>query len=530
MTQLMVRTTGPHPRFELQAATWPALPVRQILLPSVGLWAAGHDDEGPLSALHTIWESFSNEPEVEYDPARPAEGVQVVERSSVPPEPGKIRMTLVHSASSLGPKLVAMTSRDALVFQARTKSLRLVPELFFPSASSFHADPTPPPGISSTMTVQVVDAATGNPLRGARVTVVVDLSLNHGDVAFTDGSGHAVLQIGTPPVRVEHIYVQPPPSGYWGAYEAPSALAVGPWLIGLHPVDITIADCVRDIYPCGYGDGAGVRVGIIDNGIDHPEVSVIGGRNTVVREPDVDYGDNGGDGHGTHLAGIVSAAGPVLRGIAPAAEIASYRVFGQGDDKASNYSIILAANQALQDGCHVLNLSIGGLVATPELKDMDDDIAERGAVCFAASGNTNRGAVTCPAAFVNMLAVSAMGRSRNLPAGVLEEADIDRPPVGTDPDDFIAAFSGVTGAGIDFVAPGVGVVSTVPGGGYRPWSGTSQACAAATGAAARRLSGESVLHQVADRARSDHIKNLLIGSVVSMGFGPVYEGNGLIDL
>ena len=98
MTQLMVRTTGPHPRFELQAATWPALPVRQILLPSVGLWAAGHDDEGPLSALHTIWESFSNEPEVEYDPARPAEGVQVVERSSVPPEPGKIRMTLVRQS------------------------------------------------------------------------------------------------------------------------------------------------------------------------------------------------------------------------------------------------------------------------------------------------------------------------------------------------------------------------------------------------------------------------------------------------
>jgi subtilisin len=250
----------------------------------------------------------------------------------------------------------------------------------------------------------------------------------------------------------------------------------------------------------------------------------------VIGEPDADYGDNGGDGHGTHLAGIVSAAGPNLRGIAPSAEIFSYRVFGQGDDKASNYSIILAADQALRDGCHLLNLSIGGLVASPELKAMDDDIAERGAVCFAASGNTNRGAVTCPAAFVNMLAVSAMGRSRHLPAGVREQADVERPPVGTDPDDFIAAFSGIKGAGIDFVAPGVGVMSTVPGGGYRPWSGTSQACAAAAGAAARRLSGEPVLHQVANRARSDIVKRLLNGSVVSMGFGPTYEGNGLIDL
>jgi hypothetical protein len=100
MTDLMVRTTQPHPRFELQDATWSDQPVRQILLPSTGLWAAGPDDERPLSSLHSIWESFPHlQPEVEYDPARPAEGIQLVQLSMVPPEPGKVRMTLVHSAS-----------------------------------------------------------------------------------------------------------------------------------------------------------------------------------------------------------------------------------------------------------------------------------------------------------------------------------------------------------------------------------------------------------------------------------------------
>jgi hypothetical protein len=153
-----------------------------------------------------------------------------------------------------------MTSSDALAFQARTRSLRLAPELFFPSASSFHALPTPPPGISATTTIQVVDATTGSPLRDAHVTAVADPSLNHGDVGVTDANGAATLQIGAPPVPVEHIYVRPPPSGYWGAHQARSTLATSPWQIGLLPVDIAITDCVRDLYPCAPGDGAGVRV------------------------------------------------------------------------------------------------------------------------------------------------------------------------------------------------------------------------------------------------------------------------------
>ena len=99
-------------------------------------------------------------------------------------------------------------------------------------------------------------------------------------------------------------------------------------------------------------------------------------------------------------------------------------------------------------------------------------------------------------------------------------------PFGTDPKDFLAAFSNV-GTALDVAGAGVAVVSTVPGG-HAPMSGTSMACPAVTGVLARLLADTpAVLNMARDANRTDAIKALLFARAQSLGLGVTNEGKGL---
>jgi subtilisin family serine protease len=98
-------------------------------------------------------------------------------------------------------------------------------------------------------------------------------------------------------------------------------------------------------------------------------------------------------------------------------------------------------------------------------------------------------------------------------------------PYGTDRKNFVARFTNV-GPQIDLTAPGVGIMSTVPEG-YGEISGTSMACAAATGAAARAIAGSEVMGMKRDASRYEAIVKAVLGSATSLGFGPEFEGHGL---
>ena len=160
--------------------------------------------------------------------------------------------------------------------------------------------------------------------------------------------------------------------------------------------------------------GAGVRVGIIDTGVDfdHPAFGGNGtngstafptarvvagwdfvgdafnGSNTPV--PDANPDDC--NGHGTHVAGIVGANGGGIKGVAPGVSLGAYRVFGCTGSTTAD--IMLAAmERALADGMHVVNQSIGstGQWSQYPTAQAASRLAKKGVVMVASIGNSGPG-------------------------------------------------------------------------------------------------------------------------------------------
>jgi subtilisin len=249
----------------------------------------------------------------------------------------------------------------------------------------------------------------------------------------------------------------------------------------------------------------------------------------VLGEAFDDFGENG-QGHGTHVAGIIAARGLPprgLRGLAPAVTLRSYRVFGRGSSEASNFSIAKAIDLAVRDGCDLINVSISGGSADVAIEGAITDARSGGSLVFVAAGNDDRSPVGFPASASLSLAISAMGRTGTFPEGTPQDANVAKPFGRPDRKNFVASFSNV-GDEIDLTAPGVGILSTVPGG-YAPDDGTSMACPAATGMAARLLSQEGeILRMSRTSARSDEMAKLVLRSARSLGFGSAFEGQGIL--
>ncbi|MGG3854127.1 S8 family serine peptidase [Caldifermentibacillus hisashii] len=141
--------------------------------------------------------------------------------------------------------------------------------------------------------------------------------------------------------------------------------------------------------------GKGIKVGIIDTGIDytHPDLrkSYVKGYDFVDNDHDpmetVDMGPNN-TFHGTHVAGVIAANGK-MTGVAPEAEIYAYRALGPGGFGTTEM-IIAAVEQAIKDRVDVLNLSLGTSINGPDLPTSLalDKAVENGIVAVTSNGNS----------------------------------------------------------------------------------------------------------------------------------------------
>ncbi|MDQ0297823.1 minor extracellular serine protease Vpr [Salibacterium salarium] len=195
--------------------------------------------------------------------------------------------------------------------------------------------------------------------------------------------------------------------------------------------------------------GKGVKVGIIDTGIDyhHPDLArnFKGGYDFVDRDDDPLEGkDNRGTKtmHGTHVAGIIAANGSV-RGVAPEAELYMYRALGPGG-QGSTEQILAAVEKAINDDMDVLNLSLGSPINGPDWPTSEalDKAAENGVVAVTSSGNSGPSmwSVGSPGTSDKAISVGASIPPLHMPKLTLfhtPELSIDLQPIqGTSPWEF----------------------------------------------------------------------------------------------
>ncbi len=268
--------------------------------------------------------------------------------------------------------------------------------------------------------------------------------------------------------------------------------------------------------------GEGVKVAVIDTGIDytHPDLdgNYAGGYD-FVNEDDDPMDD---DGHGTHVAGIVAAedndvSGSVV-GVAPGALLYSLKVL-DATGSGTTLDLFEAMDRAVSEGMDIINMSLGWIgydsffdwvfqsACMPGFGI--DGTPYPGIVCVASAGNEGnppgRGDnILYPAGYDWVIAVGA-----------------------TDQNDGRARFSS-TGAALELAAPGVSIYSTVPGSLY----GTLYASFSGTSMASPHVAGTAALVIAANPDwTSEDVRAVLQATADDLGptgWDPKY-GLGLVD-
>jgi minor extracellular serine protease Vpr len=168
----------------------------------------------------------------------------------------------------------------------------------------------------------------------------------------------------------------------------------------------------------GY-EGEGMKIGVIDTGIDynHPDLkdAYKGGYDFVDNDHDPYEGNETiQSDHGTHVSGIIAGRGKAelggVRGIAPKSDLHVYRVLGEngGEDAW----VIAGIEQAVKDGMDVINLSLGSPENNPDAPTARavNNAMLAGVVTVVANGNygsAGYGTVTSPATAALAISVGA---------------------------------------------------------------------------------------------------------------------------
>ncbi|MEA5463288.1 S8 family peptidase [Leptothoe sp. PORK10 BA2] len=250
--------------------------------------------------------------------------------------------------------------------------------------------------------------------------------------------------------------------------------------------------------------GKGIVVAVIDDGIDinHPDLAPNIWQNLgEIADDGIDNDGNGfvddlhgwnfamdqnnnnvlplfGGTHGTHVAGTIAATanGRGITGVAPDAKIMAIKI---GDAPQGQFinpgDLPSAIYYAVDNGANVINMSLGW-PPSAELEAALLYAASQNVIVVSAAGNSARSSTGTPAFYAEEFGVSVGAIGQNSQ---------------------VATFSNRAGNNPDLrhvIAPGVGIISTATGGGYRTFQGTSMAAPHVSGTIALMLQANPTLN------------------------------------
>jgi len=272
-----------------------------------------------------------------------------------------------------------------------------------------------------------------------------------------------------------------------------------------------------------YGlEGDSIKIGIIDTGIDyyHPdlgggfgsEFKVYGGKDFV--NDDLDPMDD--NGHGTHIAGIISADG-AIKGVAPHSNLLAIKAF---DDTGWGrwWHILSALDYALDpdddpltnDRVDIINMSWGSQENPYDetISNAVENLENTGVIFVASAGNggPNYRTLNSPAVVPHVIAVGNITKADSINNGSSRGPAISNLSIKP-----------------DLVAPGTDIISTNLNGGYVSMSGSSMATPMVSGAAA-------LLLQKHPEWSPELIKSKLKNSAANIGYNQFTQGAGKVDV
>lgn len=218
--------------------------------------------------------------------------------------------------------------------------------------------------------------------------------------------------------------------------------------------------------------GKGIKIAVIDTGIDHEHPAIKpnyrGGVNILSPHSNpMDY-----NGHGTHVAGIIAgkASDMGIIGVAPKAQIYGVKAFNR-KGSANLSDLLTAINWCIENQMNIINMSFGMEKVSESLRHAIQVAHKKGIVMIAASGNQGlNGRIDFPARFPETIAVTSVSI-----------------------DNGISSFSN-RGKGVDVAAPGERIPSAWLNQTKKEMSGTSMAVPHVAGVVALILAIDPTLN------------------------------------
>jgi len=394
------------------------------------------------------------------------------------------------------------------------------------------------PGVGIDIKLRVVGTG-GQPLPKASVYVY---GLGFPGQGNTDDRGEVTVTVfGGTIETIQAIYVKPA-SDYWDRMFERPALSDGVNTLQLQSFAATFDGFPQAAY-LGWGQqlmkldqidaaftGQGAKVAIIDSGCDssHPQLTHVTRGMDFTNNRDAASWARDTMSHGTHCAGIITGASNQVKGIrgfAPMAEVHALKVFPGGRFS----DLIDALDQCITRQVDIVNLSLGSSEVSELVAHKLVEARQNGIACIVAAGNAS-GPVQFPGTEPSVLTVAAIGKLGEFPTDSYHARTVTPGLVAG------AMFSPkftCFGPQIAVAGPGVAIVSTVPGGGYASWDGTSMATPHVTGMGALLLAHHPVFRDTA-RARNEQRVAQLFALLANAGVrylgDPTREGTGVPDL